>query len=120
MATTYKNVCGNCVGRIELIFLRQFINAQFLKLSSQRAMIKKNQMHTYEMSKKCQLYPTQFESPISFYILRKNVPSSNFLKLISKMHSCCFSIMGSHENFEFHLVVKLSVDLGYTFLSLRL
>jgi hypothetical protein len=101
MATTYKNVCGNCVGRIELIFLRQFIDAQFLKLSSQ-------------------LYPTHFESPISFYILRKNVPSSNFLKLISKMHSCCFSIMGSHENFEFHLVVKLSVDLGYIFLSLRL
>jgi hypothetical protein len=39
MATMYANLCGNCVGRIELTFLRQFIVAQFLKLSSQCAMV---------------------------------------------------------------------------------
>jgi hypothetical protein len=32
----------------------------------------------------------------------------------------CFGIMGSHVKFAFHLVVKLSVELGYIFLSLRL
>jgi hypothetical protein len=29
MATMYENVCGNCVDRIELTFLWQFIVAQF-------------------------------------------------------------------------------------------
>jgi hypothetical protein len=37
-----------------------------------------------------------------------------------KMHSRCFGIMEGHENFVFNLVVKLSVELGYSFLSLRL
>jgi hypothetical protein len=36
------------------------------------------------------------------------------------MHSRRFGIMGSHENCAFNLVVKLSVELGYVFLSLRL
>jgi hypothetical protein len=36
------------------------------------------------------------------------------------MHSRRFGIMGSHENFAFDLVVKLSVELGYVILSLRL
>jgi hypothetical protein len=44
----------------------------------------------------------------------------NFLFLlfsrVTKMHSRCFGIMGSHENFTFNLIVKLSVE----FLSLRL
>jgi hypothetical protein len=38
----------------------------------------------------------------------------------SKMHSRCFGIMGGHGNFAFNLVVKLSVELGYVFLILRL
>jgi hypothetical protein len=29
-------------------------------------------------------------------------------------------IMGRHGNFAFNLIVKLSVELGYVFLSLRL
>jgi hypothetical protein len=29
MATMYENLCGNCVGRIELTFIWQFIVAQF-------------------------------------------------------------------------------------------
>jgi hypothetical protein len=37
-----------------------------------------------------------------------------------KMHSRCFGIMGRHGNFAFNLIVKLSVELGYVFLSLRL
>jgi hypothetical protein len=36
------------------------------------------------------------------------------------MHSRCFDIMEGHENFVFNLVVKLSVELSYSFLSLRL
>jgi hypothetical protein len=28
--------------------------------------------------------------------------------------------MGGHGNFQFNLIVKLSVELGYVFLSLRL
>jgi hypothetical protein len=37
----YENLCGNSVGRMELTMC-----------------IKKNQMHAYEMSYNCQLYPT--------------------------------------------------------------
>jgi hypothetical protein len=33
------------------------------------------------------------------------------------MHSRCFGIMGGHGNFAFNLVEKLSVKLGYVFLS---
>jgi hypothetical protein len=36
------------------------------------------------------------------------------------MHSRCFGIKGGHENFVFNLVVKLSVELGYVFVSLWL
>jgi hypothetical protein len=35
-------------------------------------------------------------------------------------HNNCFGIMEGHENFVFTLVAKLSVELGYSFLSLRL
>jgi hypothetical protein len=35
----------------------------------------------------------------------------------TKMHSGCFGIMGGHGNFAFNLVIKLSVELGYVFLS---
>jgi hypothetical protein len=46
-----------------------------------------------------------------------------FMQIINtkfKMDSCCFVIMGGHGNFAFNLVVKLSVELGYVFLSFRL
>jgi hypothetical protein len=36
-----------------------------------------------------------------------------------KIHSRCFGMMGGHGNFAFNLVVKLSGQLGYVFLSLR-
>jgi hypothetical protein len=35
------------------------------------------------------------------------------------MDSRCFGIMGGPRNFTFNLVVKLSVELGYVFLSSR-
>jgi hypothetical protein len=35
-------------------------------------------------------------------------------------HSRCFGIRGGHGKSAFKLVVKLSVELGYVFLSLRL
>jgi hypothetical protein len=40
--------------------------------------------------------------------------------LLHRMHSRCFGIMGGHRNFTFNLAVKVSVELGYTFRSLRL
>jgi hypothetical protein len=36
------------------------------------------------------------------------------------MHLRCVSIMEGHVNFEFNLIVKLSVELGQIFLPLRL
>jgi hypothetical protein len=36
------------------------------------------------------------------------------------MNLDCFDIMGGHGNFAFNLIVKLFVELGYVFLSLRL
>jgi hypothetical protein len=36
------------------------------------------------------------------------------------MHSRCFGIMEGHGDLAFNLAVKLSVELGYIFLSLRL
>jgi hypothetical protein len=48
---------------------------------------------------------------------------TNFKKIktfVSKKHSRHFGIMEGHGNFAFNLVVKLSVELGYSFLSLRL
>jgi hypothetical protein len=36
------------------------------------------------------------------------------------MHSRCFCIMGGHGKFAFNLLVKLSVELGYVFVNLRL
>jgi hypothetical protein len=40
--------------------------------------------------------------------------------IVFKMHSRCFDIMGGHGYFSFNLVVKLSVELGYVFVNLRL
>jgi hypothetical protein len=41
-------------------------------------------------------------------------------KSLSKVYLRCFGIMGGHGNLAFNLVVKLSVELGYVFLSLTL
>jgi hypothetical protein len=38
---------------------------------------------------------------------------------MSEIHSRCFGIMG-HGNIAYNLVVKVSVEVGYVFLSLRL
>jgi hypothetical protein len=63
----YENLCGNCVGRIELTFFSQFKVAQFRKLSNQcvnaprpprcitdSSLINQGgrEMHAYEMSYK--------------------------------------------------------------------
>jgi hypothetical protein len=45
---------------------------------------------------------------------------TNDSTFICKLQSRCFAIMRDHGNFAFNLVVKLSVELGYVFLSLRL
>jgi hypothetical protein len=44
----------------------------------------------------------------------------NILELKRIIVVKCFGIMGDHGNFAFNLVVKLSLELGYVFLSLRL
>jgi hypothetical protein len=38
----------------------------------------------------------------------------DFLRVVLKMRSRCFGIMGGHGNFGFNLVVKLSVELGFS------
>jgi hypothetical protein len=55
------------------------------------------------------------------YYIVINETKLNFMERYSyKMHSHCFARLRGHGNFAFHLVVKLSVELGYVFLSLRL
>jgi hypothetical protein len=44
----------------------------------------------------------------------------NFVQMAFIVISRCFGIMRGHGNFAFNLVVKLSVELDYVFLSLRL
>jgi tRNA U54 and U55 pseudouridine synthase Pus10 len=59
MTTMYENVCGNCVDRIRVdISLTVHSRAIFKIVKLMCNVIKKNQMHTYEMSYKCQLCPT--------------------------------------------------------------
>jgi hypothetical protein len=52
--------------------------------------------------------------------VQKNYKVKQKSDKIPKMHSRCFGIMGGHGDFAFNLVVKLSVELGYVSLSLRL
>jgi hypothetical protein len=47
-------------------------------------------------------------------------PAKLLTQVRSKMHSSCFGTMGSRGHFTSDLVVKLSVEIGYVFLSLRL
>jgi hypothetical protein len=58
MATMYENLCGNCVDRIEDISLAVHSGTILKIVKSMCTGIKKNQVHAYEMSYKCQLYPT--------------------------------------------------------------
>jgi hypothetical protein len=58
MATMYENLCGNSVGRIELIFLTVHSRAILKIVKSMCNGIKKIKCTQYEMSYKCQLYPT--------------------------------------------------------------
>jgi hypothetical protein len=46
--------------------------------------------------------------------------SSIYSRYINIYHSRCFGIRGGHGKSAFKLAVKLSVELGYVFLSLRL
>jgi hypothetical protein len=43
-----------------------------------------------------------------------------FVEYVPICHSRCFGIRGGHGKSAFKLAVKLSVELGYFFLSLRL
>jgi hypothetical protein len=60
MATMYENnLCANSVGRIEYDISLTVHSSAILKSRQLNAQwYKKNQMHAYEMSLKCQLYPT--------------------------------------------------------------
>jgi hypothetical protein len=53
-------------------------------------------------------------------ITTKEVIFSVPVRNVSIYHSRCFGIRGGHGKSAFKLVVKLSVELGYVFLSLRL
>jgi hypothetical protein len=43
-----------------------------------------------------------------------------YINTFSKVNEVSFKTMGGHGNFAFNLIVKVSVELGYVFLSLRL
>jgi hypothetical protein len=53
---------------------------------------------------------------------RKNVKENifGFRINIAICHSRCFGIRGGHGKSAFKLAIKLSVEFGYVFLSLRL
>jgi hypothetical protein len=58
MATMYENLCGNCVGGVELIniFMTFHVRAFdfFIPLHVDLTIFK---LRDYELSEKCQLYP---------------------------------------------------------------
>jgi hypothetical protein len=54
-----------------------------------------------------------------FLILKQIIPG-HFFNSEHIYHSRCFGIRGGHGKSAFKLAVKLSVELGYVFLSLRL
>jgi hypothetical protein len=69
MRTMYENLCGNCVGRIELTFFWQFIVAQFWKLSIQCTMVKKNmKCHTVVNPTPPTRLPHKFSSIVAILI----------------------------------------------------
>jgi hypothetical protein len=47
-------------------------------------------------------------------------PPYMYINTFSKVNEVSFKTMGGHGNFAFNLIVKVSVELGYVFLSLRL
>jgi hypothetical protein len=61
------------------------------------------------------------------YFITKSTKGNFLLPFITKeryqnsiLKLRCFDIMGGHGKFAFNLVVKLSVQLSYVFLNLRL
>jgi hypothetical protein len=42
-----------------------------------------------------------------------------YINTFSKVNEVSFKIMGGHGNFAFNLIVRVSVELGYVFLSFR-
>jgi hypothetical protein len=57
MVTMYENLCGNFVNHRVDISLTVHSRAILKIVKSKCNGIKKNQMHAYEMSEKCQFYP---------------------------------------------------------------
>jgi hypothetical protein len=51
--------------------------------------------------------------------LRQTI-EQKFWEIATISHSRCFGIRGGHGKSAFKLAVKMSVELGYVFLSLRL
>jgi hypothetical protein len=67
MATMYENLCGNCVGDVELTFVWHFISVHLIFFLYHCTMIWQfSKLRGYELSKKCQLYPTHTVATYSF------------------------------------------------------
>jgi hypothetical protein len=62
-----------------------------------------------------------FLNLVKFYICKpKSTGRGSLIKKQTICHSRCFGIRGGYGKSAFKLAVKLSVELGYFFLSLRL
>jgi hypothetical protein len=63
-----------------------------------------------------------FEKVLCFFVCAYNIQRSTdeWRLVLHICHSRCFGIRGGYGKSAFKLAVKLSVELGYFFLSLRL
>jgi hypothetical protein len=57
---------------------------------------------------------------IQILLLKISIKSSSYVQHTVGKYARYFGIMGGHGDFPFNLLVKMSVELGYVFLSLRL
>jgi hypothetical protein len=101
MASMYENLCGNCVGRIELTFLWQLIIAQFWKLSSQCAQLP----HTFSYIVAILIH-NHFESP-NIYQISKWLKLICFLEFASLIGLCI--IVFNLESFIWLSIKALAV-----------
>jgi hypothetical protein len=64
MAPMYANLCGNCVGGVELTCVWHFISLHLIFLYHCRLIWQFWKLRDYELSKKCQLAPTHINHSI--------------------------------------------------------
>jgi hypothetical protein len=58
MATMYEHLCGKCASRVELTFVWHFIYVHLIFLYHCKLTWHFSKLRAYELSQKCELYPT--------------------------------------------------------------